>query len=93
MHEKYSHYKKDKAINTILEKLEYTMRMANRKIEEIEDINDDMQARLSELFQRHFDEMENTTDKPNKLILSGNKALIGYTMASKAKDTTQERNT
>ena len=73
MHEKYSHYKKDKAINTMLEKLEYTMRMANRKIEEIEDIDDDMQARMSELFQRHFDEMDSTTANPKTLILSGDK--------------------
>ena len=45
----------------MLKKLEYTMRMTNKKIEEIEDRNEDMQARLSELFKRHIEEIEGTT--------------------------------
>ena len=36
--------------------------------------------------------MESTTVIPKTLILSGHKASIGYTIASEARDTTQEKN-
>ena len=67
MHDKYSHYKKDKAINTMLKKLEYTMKLSKRNIKEIEDMNDDIQARLSDLFRRHIKEIESTTPDSENL--------------------------
>ena len=54
MNYKYSHYTKDKTINTMLKKLEYTMKMANKRIEEMEDMDDNIQANLSDLFRRHL---------------------------------------
>ena len=50
-----------------------------------------MQARLSELFQRHIKEMEGTTTNSETLILSGAKVSVGHTMAREAKDTPQEK--
>ncbi len=35
MHDKYTHYMEEKIINTMLNKLEYTLKIANSKIEEL----------------------------------------------------------
>ena len=93
MHEKYAHYKSDKTINTMLKKLEYTMRIGNKKIEEIEAINEDMQARLSELFKRHMEEMEDTTTYPTNIKAqpAGAQASVGHTTVSKVKSTPRNK--
>ena len=40
MHDKYSHYMEEKIINTMLNKLEYTLKIASSKLEELEDLDD-----------------------------------------------------
>ena len=42
MHEKYFHYMEEKIINTMLNKLEYTLKIASSKLEELEDLDDEI---------------------------------------------------
>ena len=57
MHDKYTHYTGNKIINTMLKKLEYALKIANRKLEELEDMDDKIQSNLSYLFRQHFQEL------------------------------------
>ena len=41
----------------MLKKLEYTMKLADRNIEELEDMDDKIQANLSNLFRKNFQEI------------------------------------
>ena len=86
----------------MLKKLEYTMKLANRKIEELEDMDDKIQTNLSDLFRKHFQEiipqsrtMENIAPESINLNskLHENKASVACTTASETKDTPQEKNT
>ena len=96
MHDKYSHYKKDKTINTMLKKLEYTMKLANRRIEEMEDMNDDdIKAKLPDLFRNYQEITPQPRTKENiipdiKNLNShppGTEASVACTTASETKDT------
>ena len=48
LNEKYSHYMKDRAINTNMKKLEYAINTESKRIDEIKDgmIDDDMEAKV-----------------------------------------------
>ena len=48
MNDKYSHYKKDKTINTMLKKLEYAIKTATKRIEEMKEdmMDDDIEAKI-----------------------------------------------
>ena len=48
MNNKYSHYAKDKTINTMLKKLEYAIKTATKRIEEMKDdmIDEDIGAKV-----------------------------------------------
>ena len=92
----------EKIINTMLNKLEYTLKIASSKLEELEDLDDKIQSNLTSLFKQHFQEltphpktMENI--KPDHTKHNSefykNFISIGHVTASEEKDTTQERNT
>ena len=57
MHDKYSHYMEERIINTMLNKLEYTLKIATSKLEELEDLDDKIQSNLTSLFKQHFKEL------------------------------------
>ena len=44
-------------INTMLNKLEYTLKIATSKLEELEDFDDKIQSNLMSLFKQHFKEL------------------------------------
>ena len=86
----------------MLKKLEYTLKIANRKLEELEDMDDKIQSNLSYLFRQHFQEltphpktMENIEPDHTKFNSEPYKNLIsvGRVTASEEKDTTQVKNT
>ena len=57
MHDKYSHYMEERIINTMLNKLEYTLKIPTNKLEELEDFDDKIQSILTSLFKQHFKEL------------------------------------
>ena len=57
IHDKYSRYWKESCINTMLNKLEYTLKIASSKLEELEDLDDKIQSNLTSLFKQHFQEL------------------------------------
>ena len=57
MHDKYSHYMEEKIINTMLNKLEYTLKTATSKLEELKDLDEKIQSNLMSLFKQHFQEL------------------------------------
>ena len=101
MHDKYSHYMEERIINTMLNKLEYTLKIATSKLEELEDLDDKIQSNLMSLFKQHFKELT-----PNPKIVDDiesdhnifkskpykNLASVGHVAAREGKDTTQEKN-
>ena len=57
MNDKYSRYTKDKTINTMLKKLEYTLMIATKRIEEMEEnmvnnMDDDIEAKIPDSSKR-----------------------------------------
>ena len=54
MHNKYTHYWEEKIFNMMLNKLEYTLKIATNKLEELENLDDEIQ---SNLFKQHFKEL------------------------------------
>ena len=98
MHDKYSHYMEEKIINTMLNKLKYTFKIASSKLEELEDLDDEIQSNLISLFKQHFQEltphpktMENIEPDHTKFNSEPYKNLIsvGRVTASEEKDTTR----
>ena len=101
IHNKYSHYWEERIINTMLNKLEYTLKIATSKLEELEDLDDKIQSNLTSLFKQHFKELT-----PNPKIVDDiesdhtmfkskpykNLASVGRVTVSEGKDTTQEKN-
>ena len=101
MHDKYTHYMGEKIINTMLNKLEYTLKIASSKLEELEDLDDKIQSNLTSLFKQHFKELtpnpkivddiesDHTifNSKSYKYLIS-----VGRVAANEENDTTQERN-
>ena len=101
MHDKYSHYMEERIINTMLNKLEYTLKIATSKLEELEDLDDKIQSNLMSLFKQHFKELtpnpkivddiesDHTifNSKSYKYLIS-----VGRVAANEENDTTQERN-
>ena len=57
MHDKYTHYTVNIIINTMLKKLKYALKIANRKLGELEELDDKIQSNLSYLFTQHFQEL------------------------------------
>ena len=77
------------------------MKIANSKLEELEDLDDKIQSNLTSLFKQHFQEltphpkkMENIEPDHTKFNSETYKNLISvrHVAASEEKDTTQERN-
>ena len=83
----------------MLKKLEYTMKMANKRIEEIEDMDDHIQANLLDLFRRHLQEITPQARTVENIApvfanvnphLPGAEASVAYTRANETSDRTQE---
>ena len=47
----------ERIINTMLNKLEYTLKVATSKLEELEDLDDKIQSNLMSLFKQYFQEL------------------------------------
>ena len=54
IHNKYSHYWEERILNTMLNKLEYTLKIATSKLEELENLDEKIQSNLMSLFKQHF---------------------------------------
>ena len=85
-----------------LNKLEYTLKIASSKLEELEHLDDKIQSNLTSLFKQHFQELtphpktvENIELDHTKFNSETYKNLIsvGCVTASEEKDTTQMKNT
>ena len=57
IHNKYSHYWEERILNTMLNKLEYTLKIATSKLEELENLDDKIQSNLTSLFKQNFKEL------------------------------------
>ena len=108
MTDKHSHYTKDKTINTMLKKLEYAIKTATKRIEEMKENmmsnkDDDIEAKIPDSSRRiDFKEiplqyriMENIIPDFKNLNSHppGTKASLTYTRAGEARDTSQEKDT
>ena len=107
MNDKYSHYTKDKTINTMLKKLEYTIKTATKRIEEMEENimsnkDDDIEVTIPDSSRkRKFQEippesriMENILPDFRNLnsYPPGTKASVAQPRANGAKNTSQKKN-
>ena len=102
MNEKYTHYAKDKAINTMLKKLQYAIKTAIEKINEMkEDImDDDMGRAQGPSRRRDFQDippqsriMQNIVPDFRKLTSHppGTKASVAQPMSSRNKENIPEK--
>ena len=57
IHNKYTHYWEEKIINTMLNKLEYPLKIATSKLEELENLDDKIQSNMVSLFKQHLKEL------------------------------------
>ena len=107
MNDKYSHYTKDKTINTMLKKLEYTIKTATKRIEEMKENmmsnkDDNIEAKIPDSSRRrNFQEippqsriMENIVPDFKNLNSHppGTKASVAQPRANGAKTTSQKKN-
>ena len=97
MHDKYTHYMEEKIINTMLNKLEYILKIASSKLEELEDLDDKIQSNLMSLFKQHFQELtphpKIVDDKESDHTIFNSKSYknlisIGHVTPNEEKDTT-----
>ena len=93
-HNKYPHYWEEKILDTMLNKLKYTLKIATSKLEELENLDDKIQSNITSRFKQHFQkltpdpgigddtESNQTTPKPK---LYKNFASVGYIRISESK--------
>ena len=100
IHNKYTHYWEEKILNTMLNKLEYTLKIATSKLEELENLDDKIQSNMVSLFKQHFKELclnPRTVDDTKsdhtmpKSKLYKNRASVGHVTISERKRAIQEK--
>ena len=86
----------------MLKKLEYTMNLANKRIEEMGDMDDHIQTNLLDLFKRHLQEITPQARTVDNIAPGfanfnphppGAKASVAYTRANETRNMTQESST
>ena len=104
MNDKYSHYTKDKTINTMLKKLEYAIKTATKRIEEMKEdmMNDDIEAKIpGSSRKRNFQDIPPQSRIMQKIVPDfknldshppGTKATVAQPKANGAKTTSQKNN-
>ena len=51
---KYPHYWEEKALDAMLTRLEYTVKIATNKLNELQDLGDKFQINMASMFKQHF---------------------------------------
>ena len=54
---KYPHYWEEKALDAMLTRLEYTVKIATNKFHELQDLGDKIQTNMASMFKQHFKEL------------------------------------
>ena len=54
---KYPHHWEEKALDAMLTKLEYTVKIATNKFHELQDLGDKIQTNMASMFKQHFKEL------------------------------------
>ena len=89
-HNKYPHYWEEKILDTMLNKHEYTLKIATSKLEELENLDDKIQSNMASMFKQHFKELtpdpeaEDDTDSTHTTPYK-NFASIGHVKISERK--------